>query len=80
MLIGAAGYAIARPASGSAVFGFDVHTLLYASLAIIAGQQAISFRSSPELATARVFAWIRARSLFEVATLERGIIAGQPRS
>jgi len=79
MVIGTAGYAIALP--GLAIGGvvFDVHTLLYASLAILTGQQAISFAlftKSFAIAEGLLPMDPRTARFFEVATLERGLFAG----
>jgi glycosyltransferase involved in cell wall biosynthesis len=43
ILLGTLGYAVAMPGLVIGPFGFDVHTLLFASLAIICGYQAITF-------------------------------------
>ena len=79
MLIGAAGYAIAMPGLRIGGVVFDVHTLLYASLAILAGQQAISFAlfaKSFAIGEGLLPMDPRTARFFEVATLERGLIAG----
>jgi glycosyltransferase involved in cell wall biosynthesis len=43
IMLGALGYAVAMPGLRIGKFGFDVHTLLFASLSIIVGYQAIMF-------------------------------------
>src|SRR6185369_11400267 len=43
VVLGFAGYALALPGVKIGPATFDAHTLLFASLAILAGQQAISF-------------------------------------
>jgi hypothetical protein len=79
MLIGVAGYAIAMPGLRIGGVVFDVHTLLYASLAILTGQQAISFAlfaKSFAIGEGLLPMDPRTARFFEVATLERGLIAG----
>ena len=79
MLIGAAGYAIAMPGLRIGGVMFDVHTLLYASLAILAGQQAVSFAlftKSFAIGEGLLPIDPRTARFFEVATLERGLVAG----
>src|SRR5262249_24620656 len=76
---GAAGYAIALPGLtfGRATFG--LHTLLYASLAALAGQQAISFALfTKAFAVGEGLLPIDPRTdrFFQWATLERGIVLG----
>ncbi len=80
MLIGAIGYAVALPGVRIGPATFDVHSLLFASLAILCGFQASMFA-----VIIKTFAvsegvlppdWRMAR-FFKVATLERGLmIAG----
>jgi glycosyltransferase involved in cell wall biosynthesis len=43
ILLGAAGYCVALPGLSIGRFGFDVHTLLFASLAVLCGYQSITF-------------------------------------
>src|SRR5690349_7602566 len=77
--LGLVGYAIALPGVRIGAATFDVHTLLFASLALLAGQQAISFALF-----AKVFAIgegllpldRRTARFFEVFTLERGLMLG----
>jgi len=79
IFLGALGYALAMPAVVIGRVEFDVHTLLFASLAIICGYQSILFAM-----LTRVFAITdgmlpedaRMRSLFRHLTLERGLLAG----
>jgi glycosyltransferase involved in cell wall biosynthesis len=77
--IGLAGYAIALPGVRIGAATFDVHTLLFASLALLAGQQAITFAL-----LAKTFAIgegllpldRRTERFFQAATLERGLLLG----
>ena len=79
LLLGLAGYAIALPGLRIGPAQFDVHTLLFASLALLAGQQAISFALF-----AKTFAIgegilpldRRTERFFQIATLERGLLVG----
>jgi glycosyltransferase involved in cell wall biosynthesis len=77
--LGLAGYAVALP--GTRIHGvqFDVHTLLFATLAIICGYQSIIFA-----VCTKVFAIAegllpmdgRMKRAFQVINLERGLVAG----
>ena len=77
--LGALGYAVALPGLTVGGVTFDVHTLLFASLAVLCGCQALLFA----LFT-RTFAVSerltppdpRLARFFEVATLERGLLLG----
>jgi glycosyltransferase involved in cell wall biosynthesis len=79
ILCGLLGYAIALP--GLTIHGitFDVHTLLFAGLGLICGEQAIMFALF-----AKIFAIgeglmpesAKLKRLFQLVTLERGVIAG----
>jgi hypothetical protein len=77
--LGVLGYAIALPQLRIGEVTFDVHTLLFASLAIIWGYQSVIFA-----VMTKVFAiaegmlpWDRRMTrLFEVVNLERGLMAG----
>lgn len=77
--LGAAGYALAMPQLSIGRVTFDVHTLLFASLAIICGYQSIAFA----LMT-KVFAIMegllpedpRLNRMFKVVNLESGLIVG----
>jgi glycosyltransferase involved in cell wall biosynthesis len=79
VVLGLAGYAIALPGLRIGAATFDVHTLLFASLALLAGQQAISFALF-----AKTFAIgegllpqdHRTERFFRTATLERGLLLG----
>jgi glycosyltransferase involved in cell wall biosynthesis len=77
--LGFIGYGVAMPGLVIGGVEFDVHTLLFSSVAIICGYQAIVFA-----AFTKVFAITdgllpvstRMRTLFERVTLERGLVAG----
>ena len=77
--LGAAGYAVSLPRLRIHGVEFDVHTMLFASLAVIAGFQSVLFA----LLT-KVFAITagllpmdrRLERLFKVFTLERGLLGG----
>ncbi len=79
ILLGVIGYGIALPGLRIAGVRFDVHTLLFASLAIICGHQSIAFA-----VLTKVFAISerllppdrRLSRLFELVTLEKGLAAG----
>jgi glycosyltransferase involved in cell wall biosynthesis len=79
MLMGVAGYALGMPSVVIGRLGFDVHTLLFASLAAICGYQAIVFA-----VFTKAFAINdgllpvdgRIRTLFRIVTLERGLLLG----
>ena len=79
IILGLLGYAVALPGLHLAGIGFDVHTLLLASLSILAGYQAILFSVS-----AKTFTTVEGIlppdadfvNMFKVFTLERGLIAG----
>ncbi|HKW09171.1 MAG TPA: glycosyltransferase family 2 protein [Gemmatimonadaceae bacterium] len=79
VLLGAVGYGIALPGLQFGRVRFDVHTLLFASLSIIAGYQSIVFAL-----LSKVFAISegllpedpRLTSISRFASLERGLIAG----
>ncbi len=79
ILAGAVGYALAMPRLSIGKMTFDVHTLLFASLAIICGYQSIAFA----LMT-KVFAIMegllpedpRLNRFFAVANLESGLTVG----
>jgi glycosyltransferase involved in cell wall biosynthesis len=78
ILLGLLGYALAMPRTTIGGVTFDVHTLLFASLAIICGYQGILFAIH-----AKIFAITegllprdpRMTRLFEVVNLERGLVA-----
>jgi len=79
IVLGLAGYAIALPGLRIGPAQFDVHTLLFSSLAMLMGQQAISFALF-----AKAFAIgegilpldRRTERFFQIATLERGLLLG----
>jgi glycosyltransferase involved in cell wall biosynthesis len=79
LALGVVGYAIALPGIRIGPAAFDVHTLLFASLSLLAGHQAISFALF-----AKCFAIgegllpmdPRTARFFEIATLERGLLLG----
>ena len=75
---GMLGYAVALPGVTIKGVTFDVHSLLFASLAIVCGYQSVAFaflskffavRSNLQPETARLW------KLFSVVTLERGLIS-----
>ncbi len=78
VLAGVLGYAVALPGTTIGGITFDVHTLLFASLAILVGYQAILFA-----VFAKTFAMAerlmpedpRMMWLFRVVNLERGLLA-----
>jgi hypothetical protein len=79
LALGVAGYVVALPGVTIGSATFDVHTLLFASLALLAGQQALAFALF-----AKTFAIgegllpldRRTARFFEVVTLERGLVLG----
>jgi hypothetical protein len=77
--LGLAGYAIAMPRLVIRGVGFDVHTLLFASLSMLAGQQAIHFALLTKafaIGEGLLPLDPRTARFFELATLERGLILG----
>jgi glycosyltransferase involved in cell wall biosynthesis len=79
MLLGAVGYAVAMPNLAIGPFHFDVHTLLFASLAVICGYQAITFAVFTKafaINEGMLPVDRRIQTLFERVTLERGITLG----
>ena len=77
--VGMIGYAIALPGVKIGAATFDVHTLLFASLAILAGQQAISFAlftKSFAIGEGLLPMDPRTTRFFQIATLERGLMLG----
>jgi glycosyltransferase involved in cell wall biosynthesis len=79
VLLGAAGYVIALPGLTIGGITFDVHTLLFASLALLAGQQAISFAlftKSFAIGEGLLPMDPRTTRFFQLATLERGLMLG----
>lgn len=79
VLLGLLGYAIAMPQRRIGGVVFDVHTLLFASLAVVAGYQSILFA-----VFTKVFGMTegllppdpRMERLFRILNLERGLLAG----
>jgi glycosyltransferase involved in cell wall biosynthesis len=79
IVLGLIGYGVAMPRLRIAGITFDVHTLLFASLAVICGYQSVLFA-----AMTKIFAITegllphdrRMARLFEVFNLERGLMAG----
>lgn len=79
VLLGLAGYAIAMPQLRIGGVVFDVHTLLFASLAIVCGYQSILFA-----VFTKIFGMTegllpqdaRMTRLFGILNLERGLLAG----
>jgi glycosyltransferase involved in cell wall biosynthesis len=79
ILVGVAGYAVAMPATSIGRFGFGVHTLLFASLAIISGCQAILFAVFTKACAINeglLPADARMGTLARHVTLERGVLLG----
>lgn len=81
MLVGALIYAFAAPSGGRAVGGirFDVHTLLFASLAIICGYQAVLFAVMSKTFAIREGLMpedTRLTRMYRWFNLESGLIAG----
>ncbi|MBA3318511.1 MAG: glycosyltransferase family 2 protein [Gemmatimonadales bacterium] len=78
-LLSMIGYAIAMPRLTISGITFDVHTLLFASLALICGVQAIVFALMTKvfaIAEGLLPSDERLTRLFRVATLERGLLLG----
>jgi glycosyltransferase involved in cell wall biosynthesis len=79
IILGLIGYALALPAVPVGRGAFDVHTLLFASLAIVCGVQSVVFA-----VFAKIFAIsegllpedARLNRLFRVLTLEKGLLLG----
>jgi glycosyltransferase involved in cell wall biosynthesis len=78
IIAGMIGYAVALPGVTFKGVTFDVHTLLFASLAIVSGYQSVAFaflskffavRSNLQPETPRL------RKLFSIVTLERGLVS-----
>ena len=81
MLAGAIAYAVASPAGGRMIDGvrFDVHTLLFASLAIICGYQAVLFAVMTKTFAIREGLMPedpRLTRLYRWINLETGLISG----
>jgi glycosyltransferase involved in cell wall biosynthesis len=79
VLLGVVGYAIALPGVTIAGVTFDVHTLLFASLSLLVGQQAIAFAlftKSFAIGEGLLPMDPRTTRFFSIATLERGLLLG----
>jgi hypothetical protein len=79
ILLGIAGYVVALPGLTIRGVTFDVHTLLFSSVAVLVGQQAISFAlftKSFAISEGLLPMDARTARFFEVATLERGLLLG----
>jgi len=79
VLVGTAGYAIALPGLTIGGVTFDVHTLLFASLSLLVGQQAIAFAlftKSFAIGEGLLPMDPRTTRFFKIATLERGLLLG----
>ncbi|MBA2245206.1 MAG: glycosyltransferase family 2 protein [Gemmatimonadetes bacterium] len=79
ILFGIVGYAVAMPALTVRGINFDVHTMLVASLAIIAGYQSLAFAVSTKLYAVSHGLLPdddRLSRLLEYVHLERGLVAG----
>jgi glycosyltransferase involved in cell wall biosynthesis len=79
VLLGGLGYAVAIPGLSVNGVTFDVHTLLFASLAILLGQQAMSFAlftKSFAIGEGLLPLDPRTARFFEIVTLERGLLLG----
>jgi glycosyltransferase involved in cell wall biosynthesis len=79
LLLGIIAYPIALLGLTIGDVAFDVHTLLLASLAILAGQQAVSFAlftKSFAIGEGLLPMDVRTARFFEFATLERGLLVG----
>jgi hypothetical protein len=77
--LGVLGYAVAMPALRIGKFGFDVHTLLFASLSVIVGYQAIMFAVFTKAFAINEGLFphdARMLRLDRHVTLERGLTAG----
>jgi glycosyltransferase involved in cell wall biosynthesis len=79
ILAGLAGYVVAMPALTVSGVTFDAHTLLFASLAMICGYQAVLFAVFTKtfaMAEGLMPEDPRMMRLFRIVTLERGLIGG----
>ena len=79
VVLGALGYALAMPGLRIGGVHFDVHTLLFASLAVICGYQAILFAFQTKIfgQTSGVLPTDpKLERLFDVFDLERGLLGG----
>jgi len=79
IVLGAAGYALAMPGTRVAGVRFDAHTLLFSTLAILVGHQAIVFAICAKtiaIAEGLLPPNRRMERFNRVATLERGLVVG----
>ncbi|MFN2385947.1 MAG: glycosyltransferase family 2 protein [Thermoanaerobaculia bacterium] len=79
VVLGVIGYAIAMPQRRIGGVVFDVHTLLFASLAVVAGYQSILFAVFTKIfgiTEGLLPQDSRMERLFRVVNLERGLLAG----
>jgi hypothetical protein len=77
--LGAVGYGVAMPGLQLGGIHFDVHTLLFASLAILCGFQSVAFAAMTKtfaIGEGLVPADARMERLFRIVTLERGLVGG----
>jgi glycosyltransferase involved in cell wall biosynthesis len=77
--LGCVGYALGMPGVRIGKVGFDVHTILFGSLALICGYQSILFAIlTKAFATSEGLlpADARLRRFFEIVNLERGVVLG----
>jgi glycosyltransferase involved in cell wall biosynthesis len=78
-LLGLAGFAVAMPGLKVGRFGFDVHTLLFSSMAIIAGYQAALFAVFTKFFATGAGLLPpdnRVTAFTKLASLERGVVFG----
>jgi glycosyltransferase involved in cell wall biosynthesis len=78
-LVGLLGYAVAMPRMTFGRVTFDVHTLLFASLAILAGHQSVLFALFTKtfaISEGLLPMDTRMQRLFASVNLERGLVAG----
>ena len=79
MLLGLLGYLIAMPGLTIGGISFDLHTLLFASLAVISGYQAVWFALLMKMfgmAEGFLPADARVTRLFSIFDLEKGLVLG----
>jgi hypothetical protein len=76
--IGVLGYAVAMPGVAIAGVHFDAHTLLFSTLAILVGEQAVIFAVCAKtigIAEGVLPPNRRMETFYRIATVERGLIA-----
>jgi glycosyltransferase involved in cell wall biosynthesis len=79
ILLGVVGYGVALPGLRAVGVTFDAHTLLFASLFMICGYQAVLFAVMTKtfaIAEGLLPMDARMQRVFRIATLERGLIVG----